>query len=324
MVKQERINQQPDNKRGKTRNRPQNRRARLRTWIRVRWRWTRIRRWQIARWATLIVVVVGGLVLASRYVSGDTDPIQFVTGNLLNVLIFGAIVAQVLIYRKQRDIMRHQWRSMQGQLNAMERQEQAMRDQAKSMDKSVVFGLRAYLGIFSIVFNPETKLIFVQIENTGKVPAENIDVLIEVEAKYIRPTIQPVPMLRILQGEANTEPAPLVIARRYRFGEKATLLPGTLKIGISVPLVEPWINQDQIDAIESNDIRLVVRGNINFMDGFNKDKNSFFAFRYRKPLWYPHPLPSVDDLRIRQIEELPYFEDEDESETNPHLETTGF
>jgi len=69
-------------------------------------------------WVSLYVgcaVVFFGLVVGTLVIAGNwldrriSDPVQFVTVNLLNVLIFVAIVAQVLIYRKQWKIMERQW-----------------------------------------------------------------------------------------------------------------------------------------------------------------------------------------------------------------------
>lgn len=222
----------------------------------------------------------------------------------------------VALVGKQEGTMRDQLTAMQGQLVAVQDQVEIMEGQAKSMDESVVYGLRAYVGVHSIDYDPETDRVFLQVENIGKVPAENIDVFIEIEVKVpakflpFRPFIE-----RVLNDEPDG-PQTTTFGFRYRFGRKAKLFPGNLKIKIRIPL-EPWF-REELPLIRSGAARLVARGNINFMDGFHKDKNSPFSFRYRlsDKCWFPHPLLSADDLRKKQIEEIPYYEDEDEKETD--------
>lgn len=291
MVEQERINQQPDNKHGNAHNRPQNRRARLRAWIRVRWRWVRIRRWQIGRWATLVVLIVGGLIAASRYVSGDTDPIQFVTGNLLNVLIFCAIVAQVLIYRKQRDIMRHQWRSMQSQLSSMDRQERAMRDQVKVMSDALVIGHAAYVSIHSVESEMKTGApIAIRIENVGKVPAEEIEIHIDLVCA-IKPSTMNTP------NKAH----PIWYTRTQHFG-RMKLFCGDFKIPILMSANTMFFSEE-LDLIVKNHIAVVMRGRIGWQDGFQQGRQEVeFAFFYvhnahsEKDEWLPSSPATWDNI----------------------------
>ena len=81
---------------------------------------TRLKRFGIASaWILSCVAVLGLIIWGLWIISGClnpaiSDPIQFVTANLLNALIFAAIVAQVLIYRKQWRVMKKQWRVMKG------------------------------------------------------------------------------------------------------------------------------------------------------------------------------------------------------------------
>jgi hypothetical protein len=61
----------------------------------------------------LLGLVVGGLVCASRFIDpATTDRVQFVTGNLVNALIFIAILGQIYIYHKQ-------WVSMDKQVQIL-------------------------------------------------------------------------------------------------------------------------------------------------------------------------------------------------------------
>ena len=62
---------------------------------------------------------IAGLLAASVWWPNLTERTKFFTGNLLNLIIALAVIAQVLIYRKQRDVMERQWRAMEGQLEVM-------------------------------------------------------------------------------------------------------------------------------------------------------------------------------------------------------------
>jgi hypothetical protein len=75
----------------------------------------------------LLALVVAALIIASRFLdTATTDPVQFVTGNLLNALIFLAILGQVYIYTKQRDIMERQWNVMEGQFEIVKQQQRTI------------------------------------------------------------------------------------------------------------------------------------------------------------------------------------------------------
>ena len=57
-----------------------------------------------------LALVIWLLYVISQYLNpAISDPAQFITANLLNALIFAAIVAQVFIYRKQWRVMERQW-----------------------------------------------------------------------------------------------------------------------------------------------------------------------------------------------------------------------
>lgn len=74
-------------------------------------------------------IAVIGLLLASIWWPNLTERTKFFTANLLNLVIALAVIAQALIYRRQRDIMRGQWRVMEEQGKAMQGQLEAMREQ---------------------------------------------------------------------------------------------------------------------------------------------------------------------------------------------------
>ncbi len=68
-----------------------------------RWFWTSL--W-IAGSMLVLGVVILGLFWISRFLDTRvSDPIQFITGNLLNVLLFVVILFQTYIYRRQTRIM---------------------------------------------------------------------------------------------------------------------------------------------------------------------------------------------------------------------------
>lgn len=116
---------------------------------------------KIAGWTVLWVLALAiGLAITikvlghySHLLGANSDPVAFVTGNLLNALILAAIVAQVLIYRKQWHVM----------------------------ERSFAVGTRAYMEVHSIETN-DTGLITVKIENIGQIPATNIVVACKLDA----------------------------------------------------------------------------------------------------------------------------------------------
>jgi len=193
---------------------------------------------------------------------------------------------------------------MQGQLDAMKEQAEIMRKQAKSMDQSVVFGLRAYLGIHSVGINLETKRFYLQVENIGKVPASDIKVSVEIEVIIARGCItkEYKPSRWSGPNAVNILTVPL----EYDYG-KTKLFPGNLKIKIVESLSE-WFTDGEISWVRQGDARMIIRGNISFEDGFNKDKNSPFALRYsaRAECWLPHPILSPEEER-RDEENHPYY-----------------
>lgn len=67
------------------------------------------RLWIVLSWLAGLALVICALWRVSRLLNpAISDPVQFVTGNILNALIFGAIVVQAYIYQKQRAAMTEQ------------------------------------------------------------------------------------------------------------------------------------------------------------------------------------------------------------------------
>lgn len=132
----------------------------------------------IASSVALLGVVIEALFIASRYLASTSDPIQFITGNLVNGLIFVAIVAQVLIYRKQRDIMEQQWRAMRDSLAQNERAIQVAREGVGIAERTAIYANRAYVTAKIASLNEAMGHVKfrLQIENSGNTPANNVSV----------------------------------------------------------------------------------------------------------------------------------------------------
>jgi hypothetical protein len=178
-------------------------------------------------------------------------------------------------------------------IEKMEAQSEILRKQAKSMDESVVFGLRAYVGVHSIEMDLAAKRIFIQIENIGKVPASEIKVDVEMD---IRIALACTPVGYTASPWSKPDAINLLsIPLRYDYGH-AKLFPGNLKIKLIVPL-DRWLTDEELFLIQQGHARFIVRGNINFCDGFNMDKNTAFALRYshRVDCWLPHPVLSPEE-----------------------------
>lgn len=125
------------------------------------------RLWRVlvgALWLLGIVAIVGTAAFILWRISfcldkTVSDPAQFITGNLLNVLILLAIVGQIAVYVKQRDIMQGQWDVMQNQI----RMQAAVNDP------------RLRIAVSARNFEPGKAPIFlVTITNDGLIPAANV------------------------------------------------------------------------------------------------------------------------------------------------------
>jgi hypothetical protein len=241
--------------------------------------------------AFLAVAAIGSLFI-------DSQKVHFITEFSLTVVLATLVGIQAYIYRQQWEVMDAQWdamrqglsrtdkviEKMEAQLVAVKEQAEIMGKQAKSMDQSVVFGLRAYVGVRSITLDLQKKRIFLEIGNTGKVPAKNIKVQI---------------LLRVEIPEEFRKPEP------FHFVEVQTgsdygntkLFPDTLPIKFVIRLDEDPMIASRLDLIAAGHARMIIRGNINFMDGFHSDKNTPFAFRYflRDNLWSPYPVRGDDE-----------------------------
>jgi hypothetical protein len=204
-----------------------------------------------------------------------------------------------------------QLEAMKGQLTAMKRQEKAMREQAKLMDRSLVLGTRAYVGVHNIVFDPLKKRVFLYVENIGRVPAKNIQVIVELILR-IPEQFMPLPAPDGTRRGWEFRDKPDEFGDGSPFGEwelripwlhpygRTKLFPGSLRIGIMIRLDEVfYLTPQQYDTITAGHTKMFVRGAITYSDGFHSGKKTEFAFRYylRDNFWISVPETGMEKYR---------------------------
>lgn len=191
-------------------------------------------------WLALLVIAIGH--------PGITARVKFFSDSTLNLFIVLAVIAQVLIYRKQWDVMERQWR--------------AVKEQTKAMRDAFYVGERAYLTIYDIAFieKGEHPRIIYTLFNGGRTPAFEIDS--ESEASL------------------GTEPTTgKLFTLGHPYGEKAFMPAGTKKQmegtfpNFTVPLVK-W------QAINAGRIKLFVRGVVYYKDFQGTTHNLPFSVGY--------------------------------------------
>ena len=144
------------------------------------------------------VLAVLGLFLASVYWPNLSERTKFFTGNLLNLAIALAVIAQVIIYRVQARIMERQ-------LRATELAAKAAELSSKTAQAALRIGERPALGVIKTTlttFNPnEVPIAKIEIKNTGRIPATGASVH---AAMNIRPEPNyPEPVLPTLSREQS-------------------------------------------------------------------------------------------------------------------------
>lgn len=189
--------------------------------------------------------------------------------------------------------------AMQGQLGIME-------VQAKTMDASLKFGLRAYVGIHSIKFKAHAKRVFIEIENVGRRPAHHISVSAQMEIQIpMNPeregskesVLAELTRPRLLEQRLESPDLPIaggvlinLVPIIKDFG-RTKLYPGNLRILIMIRLNEV-ISDGDFSLITEGVAILRVKGSIRYNDGFNSGQESAFAFRYflADDLWILDPI----------------------------------
>ena len=296
----------------------------------------RPRGWILPALVTVGIAVAGGggfwwIVWASQAFERSGDAVTFITGGSLTLALLLVAVVQACVYWSQRKVMkrqgeamkrslligeqqrdflhlqsgtmRHQLDEMIGQKRAMENSLNVMKDQAKTMDKSLVFGSRAYLGGKPRLDLMDNKChLFFNVENFGRVPAKNIEVIIELEiatpyqfVPHLKPEPQPPKMFgKWLRYEP--EPDNHITRIPFLFAHGRTkLFPTPDVLPVMIRLEENGYIVPFINLIKAGHSRVVIRGRIQYSDGFHKDKLTEFAFRYylKNDIWIPQSIDTV-------------------------------
>jgi hypothetical protein len=213
--------------------------------------------------------------------------VPFVVGAALPLFTLFAIVYQAVVYRRQWHSMeqaRRQTerviRKMQNKVEATERQETILRDQAEKMGLSIIVSNKASVGIHSIEYSKETGLIIIKIENIGLVPAERIDLFLEVVAGVHSEYV-----------ELDRTPTSVRGFLRYRIADQGygstKLLRGNLQITKAFDL-RGNVREKELDLIEHGHANLSVRGWINYEDGFMQGRQQtdfFFWYKHIGDIW---------------------------------------
>lgn len=240
-----------------------------------------------------------------------SDPIV-----LLQLLLFVAVAVQAGIYVWQAILMRRtlgvlgkqaksfkdQAVTMQKQFEletanmviqreAMASQLKAMQEQAKIMDKTLVFGTRAYVGIEKLVADYRARKIHLYIKNVGKVPANSIQVMLELRVQILR-TLLPLTQPPTGWGAVGYDPDcwGMTVPFLHAYGKRTKLFPGqTLDV---ITFIEPYhLSRSEIMLVEQGEgVRIRIRGEVRYSDGFHKDKVTHYDFWYLGGEWVPQQL----------------------------------
>jgi uncharacterized membrane protein YidH (DUF202 family) len=292
--------------------------------------------WTIPYTAIAFWVFVFGfaalLLFVPDYISNPSDASKVIIESTFSLAIVIVIVVHAIMYYKQaneankqanamerslvigeqqRDFMhlqastmRHQLDEMIGQKRAMENTLNVMKAQAKTMDKSLVFGSRAYLGGKPRFDLDDAKChLFIDIENFGRVPAKDIQVIIELEIaspyKFV-PQLRPSPRPNKMFGKwfryEAPDPDSHIIRIPFLFSHGRTkLFPTPDVLPIMIRLEENAYIIPFISLIKAGHSRVLIRGRIQYSDGFHKDKLTEFAFRYylKNDIWIPQTITQV-------------------------------
>ncbi len=281
----------------------------------------------------------GWLIWASGAFENASEGVKFITeGSIAFALLLVAIV-QACVYWSQRRIMNAQWDAMERSLKAVERQEEhlsaqveaardaanmakgqlvamqhqeqaqfaqleAMKEQAKTMDRSLVLGTRAYLGIHSVHLDIPSKRLFLNLENVGEIPAKDIVVITEIrtevpETKY-QALCRHMNRSRGLDWGKKDDNRRLQIPYLNRLG-RTKVFPGSLRIPVMIRFDDsPYFSDEQFALITGGYAKFRINGLITYSDGFHSGKKTEFAFRYfaQNVLW----VPEIVDFPEMQID----------------------
>ncbi|HKR11054.1 MAG TPA: hypothetical protein VJT15_03270 [Pyrinomonadaceae bacterium] len=158
-------------------------------------------------------------------------------------------------------------------LNAMQEQLAAMEREAGAAEEALVVSNRASVGVHSIDWNKEAGTIFIRIENIGLVPAEQINLIIEVLAIFNLQDITP---------QSGDKPRGFL-----RFPVSNQSYGNTKLFRGNFQIIKPFgikdaLRPSEIKLIEADRGVLVVRGHVTYQDGFDRQspQKTEFLFGY--------------------------------------------
>jgi uncharacterized membrane protein YidH (DUF202 family) len=201
--------------------------------------------------AVVVGIAIGALVNATSSLDRRTsDPVQFVTGNLLNFLIVLAILGQIYIYRSQ-------WAVMKKQL--------------KSSDAHSRNSLRAYVNIRAgsvaiMEANPATAQI--EVVNFGQTPANYVRTFIKAEIRRVD----------------NPPPIPTVADIPADEGDGIPMAP-SMAVG-RVVQTDHDVTAEEWEFVTQGRAYLFVWGVISYKTIFSR--RHFTSFIWRNAYPYPH------------------------------------
>lgn len=171
-----------------------------------------------------------GLVLVAKFWPNLPQRMAFFTGNLFNLIIAFAVVAQVAIYRRQWEVMRKQF-------------------------EFVMIGERAYVGVVNVLLdNPlavgQAPSFAVVISNTGRTPAWGV-------IAYVR-----LIMHHVSLGEAVEFWPP----EQVKSGELGGLIGAGERRTMHYPQEKPKLTSSQLEALTTESLKLYVIGEGHYRD----------------------------------------------------------
>ncbi len=202
--------------------------------------------------------------------------ILFFTGSLLSLVTLVVIAMQSMIYSGQ-------WKAMVDTVDRSDKMLEAMKRQEKITADALVISNRASVGVHSIEWDKQAKIIFVRIENIGLVPAEQINLMVEIIAflnlsdvdlrlgpDKVRGFVR-LPLVEQDYGSTKLFKGAMPITRHFKV--EGNLLP------------------KEISLIEAGRGNLIVHGRISYQDGFTGQlrQETQFLFYYNPEgnFWTP-------------------------------------
>jgi hypothetical protein len=211
-----------------------------------------------------------------------------------------ALIASEKAEEKRLLAMQGQWEAMDLTLDEQrklvaqnERAVKAAEKNAKTMDRSLVLGTRAYVGVHSVGNDFKMRRILLYIENVGKVPAKDLYVITELRIEMPRSLLAD---RELPKGWMSAPNDPGVLRMQIPFlnsyGKFTKLFPGGLKIEIVIPLITEYFPNEVLNLIIDNRVPINLRGQVKYSDGFHSNKTTEFFFHYSiyQRMWLAQPI----------------------------------